>query len=121
MKRTPLKRGGPLKRGPSSGLKRGGPIKPKSVKRQKANREYLELRREFLFANPICFYRFDMCTGTATDIDHIVPRGLAPGRVNDPTNWNQSCRACHQHRTNDLTREERQALGLGIYSPDYSP
>ena len=107
MKRTPLKRG-------KSQLKRTR-LKPVSAKRAKRDASYREARRQLLEEHPECVYRFDGCTRVATDADHIVPRGLAPDRVDDITNLNSACRSCHEYRHNRLTREERKALGLGIY------
>ena len=114
-RKTPLKRGGSLSR--SGGLKRGKGINPVSVKTKARNRRYMDARRTYLEANPLCEYRTDPnCGGQATEIDHIVPRGLAPERVDDPTNFRATCRACHVYRHEKMGREERESWGLGIYN-----
>lgn len=74
-----------------------------SSKTAARNRRYLEERERYLRGHPRCEHAFEgICATWSNQIDHRVPRGLAPG--------------CHNHRTNDLTREERQDLGLGIYA-----
>ncbi len=88
-----------------------------SSKTAARNRRYLEERERYLRGHPQCEHAFQgICATRANQIDHRVPRGLAPGRVDDPTNFIASCPPCHHHRTNNLTREERQDLGLGIYA-----
>jgi len=113
----PLKRGGSLKRTPIASSRK--PITQVSVKTAARNAEYRDIRAMMLDRFPVCYYRFDrICTYTATDIDHVIPRGLAPHRVNDPENMNTACRFCHERR-HELPRVERQRLKLGIYADDY--
>lgn len=78
MKRSPLRRGKPLRR--------------VSKKRRKQNTLYAVLRREYLSANPVC----EVCQKTkATDIHHKA--GRAGRYLNENTLWAAVCRSCHEH------------------------
>ena len=43
-----------------------------------------------------CQIRLDGCTGTATNVDHIVPR--ADGGSHDPSNLRAACEHCNKSR-----------------------
>jgi hypothetical protein len=87
MKRTPLKRKTPLRRGKAK-LKR---TKLRQVsKRQRAKLDlYTAQRRVFLAAHPKC----QVCgERPATDVHHMAGRGI---RLNDESTFLATCRACH--------------------------
>lgn len=69
------------------------PIRKYSRKRQKDNRSYSTLRKEFLSEHPICEAGLKMCRGEATDIHHMA------GRVGEDLlntdNFLAVCRPCH--------------------------
>lgn len=45
-----------------------------------------------------------VCTGTATHVDHIVPKGA--GGPDEPSNLRASCAPCNLHRGEDLGNPE---------------
>ena len=50
------------------------PIKARSAKRAKQEREYTNLRNEYLAANPNCEGQLTGCTGVATELHHSIGR-----------------------------------------------
>jgi hypothetical protein len=87
MKRTPLKRKTPMKRG-GFGLKR---TKLKQVSKRQASRNslYSRQRREYLDVHPKC----QVCgERAATDIHHTAGRGKS---TNDASTFLAVCRECH--------------------------
>lgn len=69
------------------------PIRRYSKKRQKEERSYSTLRKQFLEENPECGAKLKNCRGEATDIHHMA------GRVGDnlleTDSWLACCRPCH--------------------------
>ena len=89
MKRSPLKRKTPMKR--------GGRLRPVSKKRAKQNKAYSEFRKDHLSKNPFC----EICGERATQIHH--KRGRFQERLNDTEFFMAVCMACHNwiHRNPD--------------------
>ena len=81
MKRSPLKRKAPLKR--------GGRLRPVSKKRAKQNKEYSQARMEYLSANSMC----EVCGKKAGQIHH--KRGRFGDRLNKKEYFMAVCMACH--------------------------
>ena len=128
MKRTPLKRKTPMKR---SGFKKralsqltglGWPqvkprkrIRPVSKRRQKDNKEYTRLRKEFLAHYSIC--EVTTCLKKATQVHHKARRGKFYLRADT---WLPVCAEHHQQIEENgewakangytLTVEERRLL-----------
>jgi 5-methylcytosine-specific restriction endonuclease McrA len=63
--------------------------------------DWRKLRAAHLEKHPWC----RRCGAKATEVDHIVPRRLAPERRLDPTNLQSICRTCH---SGAKQREERR-------------
>lgn len=63
--------------------------------------DWRKLRAEHLKRHPWC----RLCGAQATDVDHIVPRRIAPERRLDPTNLQSLCKSCH---SGAKQREERR-------------
>lgn len=82
MKRSPLKRKTPLKR--------GGRLRPVSKKRAKQNKVYFSLRLKYLYLHPTC----EVCKEKkATQIHH--KKGRVGERLNDCLYWLGVCFECH--------------------------
>ena len=81
MKRTPLKRKTPLKR--------GGRLNPVSKKRAKQNKVYSIARAEYLEQNPLC----EICEKKADQIHH--KRGRFGDRLNEKEFFMAVCMTCH--------------------------
>lgn len=45
-----------------------------------------------------CQLRLPGCTGHATQVDHIVPRSIAPWLAADPANCRAACFGCNNRR-----------------------
>jgi len=82
MKRSPLKRKTPLKR--------GGRLRPVSKKRAKQIKEYAKVRQEYLSLNPSC----EICGKSGTQIHH--KKGRFQERLNDKNFFMSVCSCCHQ-------------------------
>ena len=82
MKRSPLKRKTPLKR--------GGRLRPVSKKRAKQNKAYSVNREVYLNYHPAC----EICGSKACDIHH--KKGRFAERLNDMQYFMAVCRGCHQ-------------------------
>ena len=109
MKRSPLKRKTPMKRG-ASAMKRTR-IAPVSKKRQKEGSEYSRLRKEFLLAHPRCMCegRIPGCTALSTEVHHAAKRGVNYLRVDTWRALSSHCHAwCEQHR------KQAEAMGLTL-------
>jgi hypothetical protein len=90
MKRSPLKRKTPLKRG-NKPMKRS-PLRPMSKKRQNALKEYGEVRKRYLEEHPVC----EVCgMKPPAEIHHIHNRGTG-GALSDTENFLAVCRYCHE-------------------------
>lgn len=82
MKRTPLKRKTPLKR--------GGRLRPVSKKRAKQNKEYFIYRNLYLNNHPTC----ERCGSKASQIHH--KRGRFQDRLNEMEFFMSVCHSCHE-------------------------
>ena len=82
MKRSPLKRKTPLKR--------GGRLRPVSKKRAKQNKEYSIYRNLYLNNHPAC----ERCGSKATQIHH--KRGRFQDRLNEMEFFMSVCHTCHE-------------------------
>lgn len=89
MKRTPLKRKTPLKRG-TKGLKRT-PLKKKSDKRKTQDEVYFARRAGFLAAIPTCQFRGCRCK--SRDVHHKA--GRTGSNYLDMDTWMAVCRKHH--------------------------
>jgi hypothetical protein len=69
------------------------PIKKRSAKKEKEDREYTKLRKEFLELHPACQIRIHECTHKATEIHHTQYRGI---RYLDISTWVSACHNCHE-------------------------
>jgi hypothetical protein len=65
-------------------------IRPVSKKRQKDNKEYTRLMKEFLLEHPKC----TVCHGAATEIHHSC--GRQGKRLTDVKFFKQLCSPCHR-------------------------
>lgn len=89
-----MKRGEPPKR--KTPLKRGKPLRRVSAKTAKRNAQYSVQRRAFLDRRPHCAateLAFTSCTRWATDVHHL--RGRIGSLMLDENNWAPMCRSCH--------------------------
>lgn len=84
------------------------PIRRYSKKRQKENRTYSTLRKQFLEANPECEARLKMCIREATDIHHMC--GRVGDNLLDTETWLPVCRPCHLW----IESHPEQAKQLGL-------
>lgn len=66
--------------------------------------DWRKLRAAHLKQNPYCV----RCGEWATDVDHIVPRRIAPERRLDPSNLQSLCK---RHHSGAKQREERRVYG----------
>lgn len=71
------------------------PVKKITEKRAKQNREYLEMREQFLEQYPVC--QVKDCQNKATEIHHI--QGRANNLLTDPENVMSVCSECHHKIT----------------------
>lgn len=72
--------------------KRLVPISKMSQKRAGEVAEYIPLREQYLKDNPICAFKFEGCTGKATDIHH---RSMSESDFLIVDTWLGGCRHCH--------------------------
>ncbi|MEM9765209.1 MAG: HNH endonuclease [Pseudomonadota bacterium] len=63
--------------------------------------DWRKIRARHLQKHPFCV----RCGAPATDVDHIIPRAIAPERRLDPTNLQSLCSTCH---SSWKQREERR-------------
>lgn len=102
VKRSPLVRKTPLKRTGFSKANRSAihpkprpALRPVSPKREREQRIYAKLRKEFLANNPICQVRYCCYGDPASDCHH------AAGRIGslylDMEYFVAACRKCHNH------------------------
>lgn len=71
------------------------PVKKITEKRAKQNREYLEMREQFLEQYPMC--QIKDCTRKSTQIHHI--QGRANDLLTNPENFLAICSTHHTHFT----------------------
>lgn len=62
--------------------------------------DWRKLRARHLLRHPFC----EVCGAPTTDVDHIVPRRIAPERRLDPTNLQSLCRSHHSGAKQRLER-----------------
>ena len=89
------------------------PMKPDTPRRRRVGRTesrglqtraWRKLARLYLQEHPECadpygVHRADGQVVEAREVDHIVPRRHAPGRVLDWSNLQGLCRRCHRRKT----------------------
>ncbi|WP_297775622.1 HNH endonuclease signature motif containing protein [uncultured Roseovarius sp.] len=63
--------------------------------------DWRRLRKDHLRKHPFCI----RCGELALEVDHIIPRSVAPARRLDPTNLQSLCKPCH---SGAKQREERR-------------
>lgn len=85
------------------------PIKKVSDKQTKLNKEYAVLRLKHLTKFPLCQAALPGCTNYATDIHHVEGRGI---NTTNADTFKSICRSCHTSVHAQLSREERNELGL---------
>lgn len=93
--KTPLQARSSLR---SSSVLHRSPINPVSKKRQRENRTYAELRRDYLEQHPMCESPA-LCGQPATEIQHR--RGRFGARLLDVSWWAASCRSCNERAETD--------------------
>ncbi|RWR44981.1 HNH endonuclease [Sinirhodobacter ferrireducens] len=67
--------------------------------------DWRKLRARHIRKHPFCV----ICGAPATDVDHIIPRRVAPERRLDPTNLQSLCK---KHHSGAKQREERRKYGM---------
>lgn len=82
-------------------------IRPYSKKRQKENRKYSALRKQFLEDRPVCEAKLEGCTGEASEVHHQAGRGK---NLLKTDTWLAVCRNCHQ----EITDNSKIAIELGL-------
>ena len=65
--------------------------------------DWRKVRDAHMARHPFCW-----CGEKATDVDHIIPRRIAPERRLDPTNLQSLCK---RHHSGAKQREERRLYG----------
>jgi hypothetical protein len=84
-------------------------IKKVSTKQTEKNKEYTIKRLKYLTENPMCQAALPGCNKFATDVHHVEGRGI--NTTNEET-FKALCRFCHSMIHTQLSREERNNLGL---------
>ena len=75
-------------------------MKQISDKQKKINEEYAWRRRRFLATHVECEIGWDGgCDGWATQVDHIIGRGVRRDLILDESNWQACCAHCHEMKT----------------------
>jgi hypothetical protein len=85
------------------------PINKVSEKQKIKNKEYSLLRIKHLLEYPNCQINLPGCTTFATDIHHVEGRGI---NTTNAETFKSSCRFCHTKIHAQLSREERNELGV---------
>jgi hypothetical protein len=80
-------------------------VKRITEKRAKQNREYLEMREQFLDQYPMC--QIKDCTKKSTEIHHI--KGKANDLLTNPENFLAICPDCHK----EITEHSAKAIQDG--------
>jgi len=87
------------------------PIAPRSTKRAKQEREYLKLRKNFLYYHPLCQARIpSICKTHATDVHH--KQGRIGQLLTDESKFLAVCRQCHDWI--ETHPKEAKQLGYSI-------
>lgn len=115
MKRTPLKRTTPLKRGPAP--KRNTPIAPMSTKRKRMSVKRRQFVSDVLATRTRCEAgpsirtkdSWHRCGGFSVDVHEVLTRARG-GDILDPDNVKAICRPCHDW----IHRHSAYALELGL-------
>lgn len=84
------------------------PIRRYSPKRQKENRTYSTLRKQYLQVNDTCQALLSGCSLAATDIHHKA--GRISNQLNNTSDWLAVCRCCH----NWIESHPREAKEKGL-------
>lgn len=87
-------------------------IKPRSDKRAKQEREYLEKRKKYLQDNPVC--KFKGCNLEATTVHH--PKGRLGKLLTDETNFLGLCMEHHVYVENNPNFAKANGYSLGRLS-----
>ena len=66
-----------------------------SKKRQRKDRVYSKLRKEFLLNNPVCQIQFKGCTYESTEVHHTYAGSEREQYYLDTNTWKATCRNCH--------------------------
>lgn len=114
LKRTPLKPGQALE----TKKPLAGPTKRISKRSKKTQKFYEEFRIpfviQFLEEHPYCEIRWDEnCQGEAIDVDEIKLRSRGGAKVpqdGDPSNFQSSCRYCHEQKTTHPAEAKSRGL-----------
>lgn len=91
--------------------KKHTPIKRVSDKRKTENKQYSELRKQYLYDHPTCEIRLIGCTGKATEIHHCSTSHK--DFLNTKT-WKAVCAHCHNMIERVLSANDRRNKGLLI-------
>lgn len=99
-RRTPLRRGGPMKRG-----KRVNPVSAKTAER---NQYYQQLRLVWRPDLRPCAGQLEGCYGRGNEVHHR--RGRAAAYMLNVGTWSPLCRPCHRHVTDNPAAAEAAGL-----------
>jgi hypothetical protein len=84
------------------------PIAKVSKKQAISNKQYSQLREDFLKSNPLCIAKLPDCTRIATDVHH--KKGRVGKFFLDTSTWCGLCRSCHQK----VELDPKMAKELGL-------
>ena len=85
------------------------PIAPRSPKRAKQEREYLKIRKDFLYYHPLCQANIpSTCKTHSTDVHH--KKGRIGQLLTDETKFLSVCRPCHDW----IETHPKEAKDLGF-------
>ena len=76
----------------------GDGVKHESPQRRAARLAAKERHKAFLKANRLCAIKSPVCTGYATEVDHIISRARSPHLIWDENNWQASCARCNTYK-----------------------
>lgn len=110
----------PIARG--TGLARGGPLRPRSPKTAAVYRTVrVPLVRALLAEHPACQLRLPGCTGEATTVHEVLPRGRG-GSITDRDNCLTACVPCNTGASQDhIVEAQRRGLLRHSWDGDGAP
>lgn len=76
------------------------------------SRAWKKLRDQVLAEEPLCQLRYNGCTGTSTEADHIKTVKARPDLALERTNVRGVCEHCHDLRSAGGDSETRRAPAL---------